>query len=224
MGPLEGVKLVDLLEQAIPADTPTLIVFAGGNGSGKSTLYDEVFAVITASQKFAHDTPMPFVNADRIARGLLPSGDVDADNLLAAKLADAERHRLLEAGQSFCMETVFSDRGGKKLEFFVEAQRRGYAVVLLFVGLASPELAILRVQHRVQLGGHAVKPEDIRDRYPRTLTNLAQAIQFVTTVIILDNSEIEQPYRFVAAWHNGEFMTQVSPPPKWYTQVLAILS
>jgi Uncharacterized protein conserved in bacteria len=54
------------------------------------------------------------------------------------------------------METVFSDAAGSKRMFFKDAQAKGYAVLLVFIGLNHVETSRSRVAQRVSAGGHNV--------------------------------------------------------------------
>ena len=214
-------QLRALASEVIAQSQRLLIVLAGINGAGKSSLYDEYIdspgGLIPASRD-----KLPFVNADLIARRLPATGDARADALHAASVAEQERQRLLASGASFCMETVFSDRSGSKLGFMAAARNRGYTVILLFVGLAAPDLAILRVAQRVRTGGHHVPPETVRERYPRTLINLARALPSVDLALIYDNSDADVPYRVLAAWRSGHQVLRTGDLPQWYRDVLVM--
>ena len=122
---------------------------------------------------------MHFVNADLLARELNPD-DPSAVAYEAAALADQERRQLVEMGESFCMETVFSDPVGDKLYFLKEARMAGYHVLLIFIGIESPGLSEARVIQRVSEGGHDVPDDRLRSRFPRTLENLRCAIRSST--------------------------------------------
>ena len=76
--------------------------------------------------------PLPFVNADQIARGLSP----DAPELAiydAARAANDLRRRYLEEGVTFCAETVFSHPS--KVGFIREAKQHGFEVHLVYIHL-----------------------------------------------------------------------------------------
>src|SRR6185503_9048761 len=83
---------------------------------------------------------------------------------------------IMEQRLPFAFETVFShweprpDGGhySSKIEEIENLQVAGYFVVLLFVGLVSPELSFFRVQTRREEGGHDVPREKIFERFPRT--------------------------------------------------------
>jgi predicted ABC-type ATPase len=161
---------------------PVLFALAGSNGSGKTSFY----------RAYLRKSQLPFVNADQITL------QTQVDVYKAAKLADDLRRNLLEERRSFIFETVFSDPVGDKLAFLKEAESAGYTVVLLFVGIASPELSDLRVTMRVSKGGHDVPAHKIVERYARTLANLKRALCELRHVIVYDNSDLDRPYRIVA--------------------------
>jgi len=181
-----------------------LLVLAGPNGAGKSTFF----------RVFLARAGIPFVNADLIARAMAPEAP-SAVSYLAASAADHERRLLLEQRASFCMETVFSDPAGEKVAFLREAQAAGYSVILVFLGLESPELCIGRVIQRVESGGHDVPDDSIRARYPRTLTNLAAALPAVDHAYLFGNSSCDEPYRFVAVYRSGRLDGRAGSPPPW---------
>lgn len=186
-----------------------LVVLAGSNGAGKSTFYDIYLGRLG----------LPFVNADLIA-ATLPINDPQRLAREASELADAERHFLMERGESFCTETVFSDPVGAKLELLREAQSLGYVVVLVFIGIASPELSELRVSQRTAAGGHGVPRARLVSRFPRTLANLRAAVEFVDVATLLDNSSLDEPYRAVARWESGHCVWRSALQPVWLPKAL----
>jgi len=88
-------------------DGPVLVVIAGPNGAGKSTFYDEYVAPLG----------LPYVNADLIVKKAFVEGKKISD-YEAAKIAEGRRQKYVERKESFCFETVFSDRVGSKRKFF----------------------------------------------------------------------------------------------------------
>lgn len=133
----------------------------------------------------------------------------------AAQAAETVRRDLLSRGTSFCMETVFSDTQGAKLAILREARSEGYVIFVVFIGLASRELAIARVAQRTESGGHDVPDEKIMARFPRTLDNLRKALALVDHTFLFDNSSAEQPYRFVAEFKVGELVKRGRYRPVW---------
>ncbi len=179
---------------------PRVVAIAGPNGAGKTTFYH------------AHIAPagLRLVNADILAH------DLAIDPYAAAQVAASLRKELIRQGESFAFETVFSDPVGDKLGFLQRATESGYNVVLCFIGLASPELSLERVAMRVSQGGHDVPDEKIMSRFPRILINLKSAIQLLPHVLIFDNSDLLQPYRWVAEFENGQASLIGIPRPDWF--------
>lgn len=177
---------------------PLAIILAGHNGSGKSTMW---------YQHLAPQLQIPLVNADRMMLSILPETvplpdwardlrDQDeswmkvAQNGVQAFVAEA-----LSNGVPFAMETVFSHWAERedgtfesKIDQIVQMQRAGYFVLLLFVGLANQALSALRVETRISRGGHAVHPDKLRDRFPRTQRAIAAALTIADAAILVDNS------------------------------------
>ena len=101
-----------------------------------------------------------FLNADLIATGLSPFhpnlAAVRAGRLMLQQIDEHVRR-----GDSFAFETTSSGRGYARR--IPRWQAPGYRVKLFFLGLPTPEMAIARVAHRVEGGGHdAPNPMIIR--------------------------------------------------------------
>lgn len=199
-------KPVDFLSKFVQEADRFLIVLAGSNGAGKSTFFKQILAPLG----------LHFVNADLLARELNPD-DPSAVAYEAAALADQERRQLVEMGESFCMETVFSDPVGDKLNFLKEARAAEYHVLLIFIGIESPALSEARVIQRVSEGGHDVPDDRLRSRFPRTLENLRRAIPIVNEALLLDNSSLDDPYAFVAQYQNGRMVAASGSARAWTT-------
>ena len=131
---------------------PSLVLLAGPNGAGKSTLYQTRVAPSFAG---------PFINADIIQRDELRDPSMEA-SYEAARIAKARREEMLTAGASFAAETVFSHPS--KLELIDSARARGYLVLVMHVGVDSPDLSVERVRSRMEEGGHDVPEDKIRAR------------------------------------------------------------
>ena len=192
------------------ANDKFLVVVAGPNGAGKSTFVDT----------FLRPTGILIVNPDEVAKGLSPDSP-DAVAYEAARVADAWRRDLVARGVSFCMETVFSDPQGAKLDFLKECQANGYSVLLVFIGLESADLSRGRVMERVEAGGHDVPDEKIESRFSRTFANLRQALTFVDEALLFDNSSSDQPFRFVAAFRKGRRQRRKGYAPAWSATLLS---
>ena len=194
--------------RAVASTRPVLVFLAGPNGAGKSTFFDTYLA----------DLGLPFVNADRVARALRAAEpDSAPDAIDGRSFTEAEKLRaaFTEAGLSFCTETVFSDPAGAKLGFLEQARRRGFAVFLIFIGLASAMLSVARVVQRVREGGHDVPDDRLRARFPRTLANLRAAIPLADDAFLFDNSSAQAPFRLIAVYARGALVSRHPPIPTW---------
>jgi predicted ABC-type ATPase len=198
---------------------PVLVMLAGSNGAGKSTFHEAYLAGLG----------LPFVNADRIAAELRSGARAIPPHLAALpidhaaqRLADEEREASVVLGRSFITETVLSDPVGAKIAMLRDARRRGYHVLLFFVGIGSPTLSRARVRERVAArGGHDVPDDRIDERYPRTLANLPGAVAAASEAVLLDNDSAEEPYRFIALFREGALVSRSPLSPKWAKPVLA---
>ncbi len=187
---------------------PIIIALTGSNGAGKSTFFETFLSVET----------LTFVNADVIA------AELKIGAYEAAKFAEERRRELVTSRQSFVFETVLSDPVGEKVAFLQQAVEKGYTVVLFFIGLDSENTSIERVAQRVTHGGHDVPDDKIRSRYQRTLSNLRRAMQVLPTVAVFDNSDLRQPYRFLACYENGSLVERSDLWPEWFADVVSDLS
>ncbi|MBU9765145.1 AAA family ATPase [Mycobacterium sp. TNTM28] len=178
-----------------------LDLVVGCNGAGKST-----FVELTLSPLLPG---CPFVNADEIAKRRWPA-DPARHSYDAALVAADTRSRLIELGESFIAETVFSHPS--KLELIDTAQAAGYTVMLHCL-LIPEELAVLRVRHRVQAGGHDVPEHKIRERYQRLWSLVAAAAMRADAATFYDNSTVRGP-RIVAALAGG-FLVGSPSWPTW---------
>jgi predicted ABC-type ATPase len=183
---------------------PIVIAIAGPNGAGKTTLY----------RSHLEPSGLRFVNADDLANRL------QIDAYRAAEAADAIRRMLFDSGESFIFETVFSDPVGDKLEFLKDAERRGYTVVLFFVGIDSPATSDERVSIRVAKGGHDVPREKLASRYKRVMENLRRALVELSNVRVYDNSDMRAPHRLVAIRESGGPIQLYQPVPRWLGPLL----
>lgn len=182
-----------------PDGRPTLIAIAGPNGAGKSTFYHAHLSY----------TGLPMVNADLIA------AEAGMGAYEAAEVADSFRRELFERRASFIFETVFSDPVGDKIAFLEDAVRTGYDVVLFFIGISSSEVSLDRVGMRVLEGGHDVPAEKLVARYPRVMENLRRAMQRLPLVLVYDNDDLRDSYRFALAAGDGKVLERVEPVPEW---------
>lgn len=188
---------------------PTLVLLAGPNGAGKSTLYQTRVAPSFAG---------PFVNADLIQRDELRDASMEA-SYDAARIAKGRRIELMEAGQSFATETVFSHPS--KLEILNAAKARGYLVVVMHVGVDGPDLSVGRVMARTEEGGHDVPEDKIRARYERSQPLIREAVLRADRGMVFDNSRLNMPPQQMLVFASGRLLKSAPILPRWILKAYA---
>lgn len=142
---------------------PDLYLIAGCNGAGKTTAATVLLPEVLGIQHF--------VNADQIAAELSPENP-EAVAIQAGRLMLHRVDELLAERADFALETTLATRSYAGL--VRRAQAVGYAVILVYFWLESPDLAIQRVARRVREGGHSIPDDVVRRRYALGLKNLRE--------------------------------------------------
>lgn len=158
---------------------PECIILAGVNGAGKSTLYR---SLLSSDKNYA------LINADEILQSMHGDWHSNLDNLKAMRAAVAKLKHELLSGHNVIQETTLASSRKGILKFINFAKKQGYTVRLEYVGLASAELAVSRVQSRVSKGGHGVSSDLVTRRYTRSLQRLAELYDEFDAVELWDNS------------------------------------
>jgi predicted ABC-type ATPase len=190
-----------IISAQIETQKPMAIILAGHNGSGKSTMWKRLLS---------DHLQMPLLNADRLMLSILPEPLSDGALVDWAKTLRDHNLDWMKVAQDgvkafgagamqnkvpFATETVFSHWDEQpdgtiksKIDTIKELQRSGYFVLLIFVGLSSKDLSILRVQQRVMQNGHDVDVEKLVNRFPRTQKAISHALHVTDASILTDNS------------------------------------
>jgi len=155
-----------------------VVIIAGPNGAGKTTF---------AREFLPNEAECPdFINADLIAAGLSPF-QPEAAALRAGRLMLEEMHSRGRVRSSFSFETTLSGR--TYAQMIPRWQRDGYQVSLIFLRLASVEIAIARVDARIAQGRHAVPEEAIRRHFETGWRNFERLYcPLVDSWFLYDNS------------------------------------
>lgn len=167
----------------VPEGPPSVVIIAGPNGAGKSS---------TAPQLLSDSLrQVPFVNADAIARGL-SAFDSEAVAYQAGKIMLERIRSLASRRESFGFETTLASRSyAHQID---EWRNAGYLIHLLYLWVASPDMACERVRSRVLAGGHSIDEETIRTRWARSAHNLLHLyVPRCTHWIAYDNSQSGPP-------------------------------
>ena len=157
--------------------SPNLYIVAGPNGVGKTTFASNFLP------NYARCTQ--FVNADLIAQGVSPFAPENVA-FRAGRIMLDEIERLAKQGEDFGIETTLS--GKTLLNLVHRLKRDGYATHLFFLWVPSEELAISRIEGRVQGGGHDIPADVVRRRFSRSLANFFQCRNLVDSWMLFDNS------------------------------------
>lgn len=185
-----------------------LDLVVGCNGAGKSTFVEHVLLPILPRSRF--------INADVIALEQWPHDPV-SHSYEAARIAEAIRDEMITRGRSLIAETVFSHPS--KLALIRRAFASDYFVAL-HVLMIPEDLAVARVAHRVQAGGHHVPEDKIRGRYRRLWDHVDTALDLVDEATVYDNSSNVTGLRVVARTYGGT-MLEAPDWPSWTPVPLA---
>lgn len=186
---------------------PNVVIVGGPNGSGKSTAAPALLRDYLGITQF--------VNADVIAQGLSGFGSENVA-MQAGRIMLDRLKELASEKADFAFETTLASRSFAP--WLGELKRSGYQTHLLFLWLPSAEMAIARVESRVQRGGHHVPDDVVRRRYdagPRNFFALYRPI--VDTWRLFDNSRSEG-YELIAH-ESGEDSLNVENEVIWQTLV-----
>jgi len=159
----------------------TCFIVAGPNGAGKTTFAESYLPAEAGCYNF--------INADLIAQGVSPlrpeSAGIEAGRILFRKMGE-----FVEKEESFGFESTLSGQG--YVSRIRHMKVKGYRIVIFYLRLASPELAMSRVTARVAEGGHKVRDDDLVRRFGRSWTNFTEIYRPLSDEwIVFDNSGFE---------------------------------
>jgi predicted ABC-type ATPase len=158
---------------------PTLYIIAGPNGAGKTTSAESMLPGILNC--------VEFVNADNIAKGLSPFNTegvaFEAGRIMLHRINDLAFQKV-----DFVIETTLSTLSYAK--FIKDCKANNYEIVLVYIWLNHPDIAVERVAQRVKTGGHNIPKEIIVRRYYKGMKNLTNIfLPLCDEWIIADNSD-----------------------------------
>jgi predicted ABC-type ATPase len=157
---------------------PLCVVIAGPNGAGKTTFARRYLSSVVKIENF--------VNADLIAAGISPLAPASAA-LRAGRLVLQEIDRLARARESFAFESTLSGRAYEQR--LKRLKRLGYRIEIVFLRVASPQLALRRIAARVRQGGHDVPRADVVRRFHRGWANFLAVYQSLADAwVVYENS------------------------------------
>jgi predicted ABC-type ATPase len=161
---------------------PFILVLAGVNGAGKSSVLSALLL----------DAGLDWYNPDRYAAALMRELGLRLGE--ANGRAWAHGKSLLEAalanGSNLAFETTL---GGNTITRLLRQASKTHDVLMLYCGLASPELHIARVAQRVAHNGHPIPEDKIRERWNTSRTNLVALLPVLSRLQVFDNSQSVEP-------------------------------
>ena len=186
---------------------PVFYLFAGINGAGKTSLYRVISEMVELGER---------VSIDERVRELGDWRDPGVQ-LRASVLSLRQGFRCIAQGRTFNQETTLP--GAVLLRQLREAKEKGFTVVLYFLGIASVELAIRRVNARVARGGHGIPEGLIRRRHEEMPGALFRVLPFCDLAFFYDNTDM---FRQVALFEGGEIVDADPLPPAWFFRLFAL--
>jgi predicted ABC-type ATPase len=169
-----------------------VVIIAGPNGAGKSTV----------AQSILRGTPgvRHFVNADAIARGL---SEYNSEEMAipAGKIMLSRLRELAGRQENFAFETTLASR--TFAPWIRTLLDQGYSFHLLFIWLPTVQMAIQRVQKRVEGGGHGIPTLTIERRYQRGIANFFELYHpIANNWRVYNNAEPQGPRLIASGGHN----------------------
>ena len=164
----------------MPAARPFIFVLAGVNGAGKSSVGGALLA----------EHGLTWFNPDSYARELVAVTGSDQTQA-NARAWNAGRERLEQAisqQTSFALETTL---GGDTITALLARAAATHDVVMIYCGLASPQMHVERVRLRVQHGGHDIPEAKIQERWIASRANLIRLLPRLTRLQVFDEAEQE---------------------------------
>lgn len=159
------------------ASQPTLVAFAGVNGAGKSTFYQSGLW-----RECDTDSRMSRINPDEMIVAAGKDWSSPTDQLWAGRQAVGQVRDNFAHMRSFNQETTLA--GKSAVARIRKAYSLGYRVRLFYIGVDSPEVALARIRHRVQVGGHDIRPEDVERRFSASISALGEVLSYTHEAVV----------------------------------------
>ena len=147
---------------------PMVLCFAGPNGSGKSTItkFFDIVGIYTNADDFVASSGI--------------------SNEEATKFLYEKRLAFIDEKVDFTFETVLSSK--YNMDLLKKAKDNGYFIKCIFVLTSNPDINIVRVNSRVETGGHDVNHEKIVNRYKKSVGNIKELLTICDILHVYDNS------------------------------------
>lgn len=161
---------------------PFIFVLAGVNGAGKSSVGGALL----------RQHGLDWFNPDAYARELVRELRMDIGEA-NARAWEYEKRSLEAAIANRSNHAFETTLGGNTISDLLGTAAETHSIVMLYCGLASPELHIARVALRVVHGGHHIAEERIRERWSTSRLNLIRLLPKLSRLQVFDNSTDVEP-------------------------------
>lgn len=166
-----------------------ITVLAGTNGAGKSSIAGATLRSLRGE----------YYNPDEAAREhreAHPGATAEDANAAAWEFGRSLLEEAIRDRKDFAFETTL---GGRTIASRLErAAAAGLDVRMWYIGLATVELHLKRVQQRVRLGGHDIPEAMIRRRFESGPRNLIRLMPRLASLRVYDNSAPGDPAAGIA--------------------------
>ncbi len=145
-------------------------------------------------------------------------------NILSSNIIDETDNismilHCLENNLTFTQEATLA---GQRVEKTIrQARKKGYDIVMFYVGLNSVEESLLRIANRVRKGGHDIPENYVNLRYKKRLESLKRVLPLCDEVVFYDN---ENGFVKVAEIKNNTFNYTNGYRPDWIQEVEQIIT
>jgi len=177
------------------ANSKNAYIVGGPNGAGKSTFVDKYLPKYVEVKNF--------VNADLIASGL-SRFDYSTMQIKAGKIMLGLIKDYKNKGLSFGFETTLA--GKKWIDLINDLKKQGYTINIFFLDMISIELALKRIQFRIESGGHGIPKDTVKRRYVRSRYNFWHKYKNVANNWYLFNNSYETPELIAFSENNREIV------------------
>lgn len=158
-------------------DLKTIYVVGGTNGVGKSTIREQLLG-----------PSIPYINTDFIAKELKSRHSSLMLGELARQYGSDQIKKYIAAAESFAFENNLHE--AKTFHWLQEMQKKGYRIVIYYVGVNNLQVTTKRIQERVSRGEHYVPPDEVFARYESGLKLLSHYFSFPDKLILIDNTQL----------------------------------
>ncbi len=159
-----------------------LVIIAGANGTGKTTL----------AKEFLKKYKINFLNADEIALSV----SKNKKNLLENRIKAGKRFivrlsNAIKARESIAVESTLAGR--YLLKTIRNVKKQGFRISIIYVFVDNAEIALRRIQARVDAGGHDVPKQDVLRRFDRSKLNFWKLYKNVADEWTMFYNGMERP-------------------------------